>query len=389
MSVKNAQFLLVGMAVVAIILAVIAFTQQQQAANNEATAITQAAVAAAGQGTSDANAATARADSEKAATAQANAEFNEATAIARAEAAATAHALADTAKLAAQAGESTAVALANAAVTSQFLSESGQATAIAQYSLASTAQALAEATRDAAISAQTTAAARAAEMATAQSLATPVYVVITVPVVITTTPQQTRSAPVEQTILPTLPDNCIAHVVVEGDTPFSIAESYGVDGFDLLQVNGLTEETLMLQLGQVLIVPFPDCELLALAATSSPTVEPIGRPTLTLPPTAINASVQILEVTGVGDVAVENVVLRNNGSTVNLRGWVLSDEDGNTYTFSERVLFANAQVTVFSRIGQDTAIAMYWNRDDPVFAPGDIVTLRDADGAVQSVVRVP
>lgn len=208
-----------------------------------------------------------------------------------------------------------------------------------------------------------------------------------------------------------LPPGCTLHVIAEGDTPFGIAEQYGISGFDLMDVNGLTEETAgQLQIGQVLIVPLEGCSLTAAdIATEAPTDEdatvaaeeetaestsdvtatPTVRPTLTLPPTAASAQVQIVEITGAGDINAEGVLIRNVGNNVNMKGWTLSDSDGNTYTFAERILFSNGLVTIFSRVGQDTAIALFWNRTSAVFSqPGDVLTLKDANGQVQSSYRI-
>jgi LysM repeat protein len=70
-----------------------------------------------------------------------------------------------------------------------------------------------------------------------------------------------------------LPQNCILHTVEEGDTPYGIAEKYGADGATLMQVNGLTDETAaLLQIGDVLIVPLDGCPLTAPPAnTEEPT----------------------------------------------------------------------------------------------------------------------
>ncbi|MBI5670311.1 MAG: lamin tail domain-containing protein [Chloroflexi bacterium] len=207
-----------------------------------------------------------------------------------------------------------------------------------------------------------------------------------------------------------LPPNCILHVIEAGDAPFAVAEEYGADFFDLMEVNGLTDETAtQLQIGDVLIVPLPGCPLTAAdvaaanaaseateEATAEATAEgtaearPTARPTLTLPPTATNAQVEIVEVVGAGDVTTEGVVIRNRGSTVNINGWTLTDEADHTYTFAERILFSNAQVTLFTRVGQDTPAALFWNQSEPLFdEPGAVLTLRDRNGTVQSTYRVP
>ncbi len=214
-----------------------------------------------------------------------------------------------------------------------------------------------------------------------------------------------------------LPEFCIPHVLKEGDTPFGVAAVYGADPFRLLEVNGLDEVTSsFLQIGQVLIVPLPGCPLTAASPasanteaaaepTSGPTETPTpgptltpsitftppptSRPTVTLPPTAANAVVRIVEVLNPGAITAESVAIRNTGQTVSIGGWTLSDDDGNTYTFAEQRLFQNAQITLFTRVGNNSPIVLYWNRDQAVFEPGDTLTLRDASGAVQATYRIP
>jgi LysM repeat protein len=210
-----------------------------------------------------------------------------------------------------------------------------------------------------------------------------------------------------------LPQNCILHTIQSGDTPFGIAQQYGADFTAIMRVNGLTDETAsLLQIGQVLIVPLEGCPLQAkdtptptprggprstpeataeatIEATSEATPEPTVIPTMTLPPTAANAQVEIVEVVGIGDVTAEGVVIRNVGNTIDVKNWTLTDSNGNTYQFAERRLFSNASITVFSRVGSDTAIALFRNSGAGLFKPGDVVTLRNARGEVQSTYRIP
>lgn len=212
-----------------------------------------------------------------------------------------------------------------------------------------------------------------------------------------------------------LPANCILHTVKEGDTPFAIAETYGANGFDLMEVNALDEARASnLQIGDVLIIPLEGCSLTAadlaqddeeadvtISADASPTPEtfaegttaataaPTRPPTATLPPTAVNAQVEIVRVRDVGDVTAEGVEIRNNGAVVALTGWTLQDSEGNSYTFPERRLFTGGLVTVFTRVGDDTAIALFWGRTAPVFTRGESVTLLDAQGRAQSTLVIP
>lgn len=287
--------------------------------------------------------------------------------------------------------------------------------------------------------------------------------VVTVPVLITTTPDAaqpqviivTATLPAGQVVLPTdiiaeiqlsdtraplptldetlvattgagaalagtqmaLPSNCIPHVLQEGEFPSLIAQQYGVSVADLLAVNDLTEETsAFLQIGQVLIVPLEGCELTAetIGATQTATLLPPATatlpatptaiqptatisptatrtPTATLPATAANAQVAIMAVRDAGILMREMVEIRNTGNgVVDLSGWTLRGADGVEYTFSaERRMFGGASLTLFSRVGQDTPVALYWNRQEPAFARGDVVTLFDNQGRAQSTFTVP
>ena len=215
-----------------------------------------------------------------------------------------------------------------------------------------------------------------------------------------------------------LPPNCILHTIEEGDTPFGIAVQYGADPDALMAVNGLDEASAgLLQIGDVLIVPLEGCPLaeIALTATQAATEEPTAgdtpaptgllqtptvpataslppslTPTATLPPTATNAQVEIVRVLSPGDINAEGVDIRNNGATVNLKDWKLSDNAGNTYTFSEQFLFTNAVLTVFTRVGAaDSALAKYWGRDTALWTSGSTLTLTDSRGSVQSTYSVP
>ena len=287
--------------------------------------------------------------------------------------------------------------------------------------------------------------------------------VVTVPVIITTTPNAaepqfivvTATLPAGQVVLPTdiigeiqlsstrapiptvdqtivattgagdaiaaaqqsLPENCIPHPLAEGEFPSLVAEQYGVALADLLAVNNLTEETsAFLQIGEVLIVPLEGCELSAetIAATQTATFLPSSTPSLTptetpvlptstasppptstatatLPPTAENARVAIIAVRDPGTVTNELVEIRNNDTAVvDLTGWKLQDAEGNEYLFpAERRLFGGGSVTLFSRVGEDTAIALFWDRQQPAFTRGEVVTLFDNQGRAQSTFTVP
>jgi hypothetical protein len=216
-----------------------------------------------------------------------------------------------------------------------------------------------------------------------------------------------------------LPQNCIIHTIVEGDTPFGVAVQYDIDGFLLLQANGLTEETATgLQIGDTLIIPLEGCNVESLPSFLAPTPEagvetatptpgsgtgtpgdeeteeagntltPSPSPTITLAPTAANAQIVIVGVEKAGDVTAEGVRIRNTGNTVNATGWTLTDLNDNVYTFGELLIFSNTEVTIYTRAGQNTPIALFWGLDRAVWQTDDVITLADSRGQVQATQRI-
>ncbi len=236
----------------------------------------------------------------------------------------------------------------------------------------------------------------------------------TQPAVATIDPELLDADAVLQQTVTALPENCIPHVLAEGEFPGLVAEQYDVSVFDLLEINGLDEESAQfLQIGEVLIVPLEGCELTAqqvaavtgaddetptddtaaaeetAEATAEATDEPTVVPTLTLPPTAVNAQVEIVRVISAGDITAEGIEIRNTGGVVDLTGWTLTNSVGTVFTFPEQRLFTNGLVTVYSRRGTNTPIALYWGRSTAVWGePGETITLADADGDAQATLRL-
>ncbi|MDQ7026343.1 MAG: lamin tail domain-containing protein [Anaerolineae bacterium] len=214
-----------------------------------------------------------------------------------------------------------------------------------------------------------------------------------------------------------VPTGCILHIVDSGDTVFGIADEYGVSGFLMLQVNGLDDDSAAgLQIGDELIVPVDTCpvddisppptatafptetlevtEELTQEATEDANITPTLAitPTITLAPTAEDAVLEIVGVVDANDVTAEGIRIRNPGSssTVTVTGWTLEDLDGNVYEFrSQQRIFSNSEVTIYTRTGQDTPIALFWGLDEAVWQEDDVVTLRDENGRVQAIFRIP
>jgi LysM repeat protein len=187
------------------------------------------------------------------------------------------------------------------------------------------------------------------------------------------------------------------HVVESGEYYGLIAENYDVTVEDLLCQNGLEEDDFIYP-GDVLVIPGPDgCDYEPPEEDEEPTITPTPRalertatptqlPTPSIPPTAENAQAHITEVLSAGDVTEEELLIVNEGGVIDMEGWTLSDQDGNVYTFPDFRLFPGGSVSVRTRTGEDTPIVRYWNQTRAVWGDeGDIATLTDADGNVQSI----
>jgi LysM repeat protein len=198
----------------------------------------------------------------------------------------------------------------------------------------------------------------------------------------TLTPAPTGGAPTDQ-------PREVRYTVQPGDTLSSIATRYNVSVEDIMTANGLSNPN-ALSVGQELIIP--------IGGLPSPTPVPPTATVPATPPTPIAtvtspaggaALIKIAYVLSPGDLADEAVVITNDGSPVRLDGWTLSGAAGNTYTFPSLVLGAGGAVTIHSGPGQDKATDLYWNRAEPAWQHGEIITLKDAKGTAQASATAP
>jgi hypothetical protein len=187
--------------------------------------------------------------------------------------------------------------------------------------------------------------------------------------------------------------------VQAGDTLGSIAVDFDVTVAEIIAANDL-ENPDTLDVGQVLIIPGGGEE----SAPEEPPAE--EEPTATNPPAAGGTStatsavepppasgepkVLIDSVFGAGDLTSERVFLIRTGpGELNLEGWQLQAEGGETFTFPQLTLFEAGAVNVYTKSGQSLAIALYWGLDQAVWAPGETVTLLDQNGDVHDTYVIP
>jgi hypothetical protein len=125
-----------------------------------------------------------------------------------------------------------------------------------------------------------------------------------------------------------------------------------------------------------------------LTATLPATAGP--QPTATQTPVGQPAGIQIVTVVSAGDLDGERVLLKRTGSgELSLSGWSLGDQDGHTYTFPQLTLYQGGAVNVYTRLGQDTVVDLYWGLSNPVWESGETATLYDDQGNIRASFAIP
>lgn len=185
-------------------------------------------------------------------------------------------------------------------------------------------------------------------------------------------------------------DGCQRYVIQVGDTCSAIAEGFNVDTNELIVLNDIDPNCQGLIPGEELRIPGPNCQPPP-TVTPTPTITRtpfiIGTfvATNTPAPTAVSADVRIVEVANPGNVRQEQVQIRNfSEAAVNLRDWTLSDAQGNTFTLPNALIQPEQSVIIYTRVGQNTPAAFYWNQTVAIWQIGDVARLADAGGTIQS-----
>lgn len=208
----------------------------------------------------------------------------------------------------------------------------------------------------------------------------------------------------------------VVHVIQAGDTISALAMRYDVPAEDIIAANQLVDPNI-LQVGTQLVIPVgglpqvtatwtpaptptetpipflpPSADLTATAlAEAGITATPLSTPAATGSAASGEIMVQITEVVAAGNADREAVVIANKGSQMaDMRGWTLSDANGNIYTFTDLKLWPGGSVTVNTRIGQNgtPAFNFFWGKLQPLWSAAEMATLKDATGSVMSTFTV-
>jgi competence protein ComEC len=100
--------------------------------------------------------------------------------------------------------------------------------------------------------------------------------------------------------------------------------------------------------------------------------------------------VEIAEVTGIGSLGTEMVLLRRVGEgEVRLNGWRLDDNAGHRFALPDIVLNKGGAVRIYTRSGTNTVNELYWGLKEAVWASGKTIALYDEQGTTRAVFIIP
>jgi hypothetical protein len=70
------------------------------------------------------------------------------------------------------------------------------------------------------------------------------------------------------------------------------------------------------------------------------------------------------------------------------KDWTISSGKSEDFVFPAFRLFTGGSVTVFSGVGENTSINLYWKLNEAIWEVGDVVTLSDDTGKTQAQYTV-
>ncbi len=101
-------------------------------------------------------------------------------------------------------------------------------------------------------------------------------------------------------------------------------------------------------------------------------------------------AIKIDAVYGAGVLEKESIAITNAGEgSVNLIGWKVSNERGDSFMFPNLSLNPSGTVHVYTMQGVNTVIELFWGNANAIWHSGDLVTLTNAEGIVLATYTIP
>lgn len=101
-------------------------------------------------------------------------------------------------------------------------------------------------------------------------------------------------------------------------------------------------------------------------------------------------AVAIRTVVGAGNLDMEYVeVFNQSQGPLDLSNWQLVNADDQRFTFPSMILNSGGAIKVYSKMGENTVIELYWQAVGPIWQSGENALLLDADGEILSIYAIP
>ena len=120
-------------------------------------------------------------------------------------------------------------------------------------------------------------------------------------------------------------------------------------------------------------------------------VPSLGISDYNIPNITSNESPKInLEVFEFGNLESEFVRIHNESDmSIDLTDWQLIDEDGNRFVFPSLFINPTGEISVYSKSGQNTIIALFIGAELPIWQSGETASLIDQNGNIITILSIP
>lgn len=102
-----------------------------------------------------------------------------------------------------------------------------------------------------------------------------------------------------------------------------------------------------------------------------------------------NTIIQIQGVGGIGNIDSESMLITNTGQLLDMSGWSLEDDDGNSIVFNELFIYSDATHQIFTGEGLDSPVRSYVGLDEAIYQSGETIRLYDSEGALHTEYQIP
>jgi len=108
--------------------------------------------------------------------------------------------------------------------------------------------------------------------------------------------------------------------------------------------------------------------------------------------------IEIAEAGGVGNLSTEYIRLIHPAGaeeTVSLKNWQIQDENNHQFAIlnqsglGDLELHSQGAVNIYTKEGQSNPIELFLGLDEPLWSPGELITLLDPTGEVHDTYLIP